>query len=303
MKKVVLMFIICFLGFSFCEAENLVNINTATLAQLDELTGIGPKYAQAIIDNRPYASVDDLLRVKGIGEKTLAKIKEQGLACVNCETKIEENSENKPETEKTKTETNIYPAGILLNEVLSSSNGSDETGEWIEVFNSNNFEVDLSGWKIKDTAGTSKTFEISKKVPALGFLVFTRPETKITLNNDGDGLVLQNPNNEIIDSVEFSKSAKGVSFARFSSGWQQTNNPTPGSKNIESQKNSSKALSKTEKSVNNILEEDLTASLNQNVSKTNNPWFLFLTAVIITIISALIVLFIKIKFNKTNVRT
>jgi competence protein ComEA len=52
-----------------------VNINTATLAELDTLPGIGPKTAQLIVDGRPYATVDDLLRVKGIGPATLAKIK------------------------------------------------------------------------------------------------------------------------------------------------------------------------------------------------------------------------------------
>ncbi len=53
----------------------LVNINTATLDELDTLPGVGPKTAQLIVDGRPYATVDDLLRVKGIGPATLAKIK------------------------------------------------------------------------------------------------------------------------------------------------------------------------------------------------------------------------------------
>lgn len=61
---------------------NGVDVNTASLAQLDTLTGIGPVYAQRIIDGRPYSSVDDLLRVSGIGPVTLQKIKNQGLAYV-----------------------------------------------------------------------------------------------------------------------------------------------------------------------------------------------------------------------------
>lgn len=52
-----------------------VNLNTATLEELDTLPGVGPKTAQLIVDGRPYATVDDLLRVKGIGPATLAKIK------------------------------------------------------------------------------------------------------------------------------------------------------------------------------------------------------------------------------------
>lgn len=52
-----------------------LDINRATAAELDALKGIGPAKAQAIIEDRDkngkYASVDDLLRVKGIGEKLL----------------------------------------------------------------------------------------------------------------------------------------------------------------------------------------------------------------------------------------
>lgn len=53
-----------------------VNLNTATLAELDTLPGVGPKTAQLIVDSRPYAKVDDLLKVKGIGPATLAKLRE-----------------------------------------------------------------------------------------------------------------------------------------------------------------------------------------------------------------------------------
>jgi len=56
-------------------AGALVDLNRATEAQLEALPGIGPKMAAAIIQGRPYGSVDDLLRVKGIGEVTLAKLR------------------------------------------------------------------------------------------------------------------------------------------------------------------------------------------------------------------------------------
>lgn len=57
-----------------------VDINRATAAELDGLKGIGPAKAQAIVEDRekngPFATVDDLLRVRGIGEKLLAGFKE-----------------------------------------------------------------------------------------------------------------------------------------------------------------------------------------------------------------------------------
>ncbi len=58
-----------------------ININSATAAELDSLSGIGPTKAQAIIDyrnqNGPFRSIDDLLNVTGIGPKTLETIRDQ----------------------------------------------------------------------------------------------------------------------------------------------------------------------------------------------------------------------------------
>jgi len=52
-----------------------IDINSASAAQLETLPGIGPSKAIAIIDNRPYASVDDLERVPGIGAKTVDQLR------------------------------------------------------------------------------------------------------------------------------------------------------------------------------------------------------------------------------------
>ncbi|GAA3531267.1 hypothetical protein AFL01nite_17610 [Aeromicrobium flavum] len=58
----------------------LVNLNTADLVALDELPGVGPVTAQAIVswreENGPFRSVEDLLDVKGIGEATLAELRD-----------------------------------------------------------------------------------------------------------------------------------------------------------------------------------------------------------------------------------
>jgi competence protein ComEA len=53
-----------------------VNINTADKAALDALPEIGPVKAQAIIDGRPYKTIEDIMKVSGIKEKTFEKIKD-----------------------------------------------------------------------------------------------------------------------------------------------------------------------------------------------------------------------------------
>jgi competence ComEA-like helix-hairpin-helix protein len=81
-----LIFLILIFSFSFVYAEcssGQIDINTASLADLEKIAGIGPVYAQRIIDLRPYAIMDDLEKVKGIGPATLEKIKSQGFACIS----------------------------------------------------------------------------------------------------------------------------------------------------------------------------------------------------------------------------
>jgi DNA uptake protein ComE-like DNA-binding protein len=53
----------------------LVDLNTASNRQLQNVPGIGVQLAARIVAGRPYRSVDDLLRVSGIGPKLLAKLR------------------------------------------------------------------------------------------------------------------------------------------------------------------------------------------------------------------------------------
>src|SRR5262245_51893354 len=65
-------------GTSRAEVEQRIDINTATAAELATLPGIGDSKAKAIVEYRaadPFQTVDDLKKVKGIGDKTLEQLR------------------------------------------------------------------------------------------------------------------------------------------------------------------------------------------------------------------------------------
>ena len=58
-----------------------VNINTAAVDELQTLPGIGKAYAERIVEyrqkNGPFKKVEDLMNVKGIGEKSFERLKDR----------------------------------------------------------------------------------------------------------------------------------------------------------------------------------------------------------------------------------
>ena len=65
-------------AFAAATPAGKVNLNTASVSQLEDLPGIGPALAARIVEHRQkngaFKSVEDVMAVKGIGEKNFAKI-------------------------------------------------------------------------------------------------------------------------------------------------------------------------------------------------------------------------------------
>lgn len=61
-------------------AAEKININTAGSAELQQLPRVGPKVAQRILDyrdqNGKFSRIEDLMKVRGIGEKTFEGLKD-----------------------------------------------------------------------------------------------------------------------------------------------------------------------------------------------------------------------------------
>src|SRR3989344_3690289 len=260
MKKWVLFFLFLILPL-FAFAANKVEINTASLQQLDEIIGIGPALAQIIVDARPFYLLDDLLKVKGIGEKTLQKIKEQALAYVAGQNQQPIQTATPTPmpppaltTTLPPTPAIIYPDGVFINEILPSPAGPDETDEWIELYNSNSSDVDLQSWKIQDTEGTITSYVFGKNAKITSQWNWNSNLTPGTIN---------------------------ITIT-------QTSKVLP-----NTQKTDTTYLAAAAESINSIFGNSGNAPQQQS-----NPWFLFFIAIGITIISAVIILLVKFKLKK-----
>ncbi len=77
-QMLVLMLLVVVFAAGPVIAAEKININTATVEELETLPRIGAKTAAAIVEYRkahPFKTVDGLTEVKGIGEKTLEKLR------------------------------------------------------------------------------------------------------------------------------------------------------------------------------------------------------------------------------------
>nr|WP_298380467.1 helix-hairpin-helix domain-containing protein [uncultured Halomonas sp.] len=68
-------------GLSDGRGYHCIDLNRALPSELDRLPNVGPARAQDIIGGRPWASVDDLTRINGIGSARVEEIRQSGLVC------------------------------------------------------------------------------------------------------------------------------------------------------------------------------------------------------------------------------
>ena len=176
-----------------------------------------------------------------------------------------------------------YPSNIFFNEILPSPEGSDSENEYVEIFNNNEFSVNLLNWTLKDTQGSIKKYIFPNTVvKSKSFLILYRPQTKITLNNATDGLELLNPNNKVVDQITYESAPKAESYNK-GEPWKWSNAPTPGKQNTITQENLE------------IKPNNLGANIvKQPIKKTDSNFtLLFSLALIVCLIFGLIVFLVN----------
>ena len=166
---------------------------------------------------------------------------------------------------------------IIITEFLPNPEDSDKDNEFIEIYNKGEIKVSLGGWILEDKMGKVKIFEIDEKVEikAGSYQVFYSDETKITLNNSGDGVVLKDDKNNIIDETPVSASAKEDQAYALdeNENWTWTLRPTAGRKNIIEEENKVSDI-KQEETETNDDEDNTDVDIQQDdfasENKSNN---------------------------------
>jgi len=163
---------------------------------------------------------------------------------------------NKAEDVPEETVNYDYSDGIILTEVLPDPEGSDNklNYEWIEIYNDSTKEVNLRGWTIDDIQGKgSKPYIINedRKIKPKEYLVFSKEETNVILNNTADEVNIIWPDGSVEDSISYKKPKEGFSYALLDSGkWNWTSKPSPGKENLYIEEDE-----KTDKGAEKVLSE------------------------------------------------
>ncbi len=116
------------------------------------------------------------------------------------------------------------PGDIVVTEFLNDADAvSDVPGEWLEIYNTTNNDIDLDGWVLRDDGTNSYTFSGTLLVPANSYFVmgrgpqdtsvnggvnldFSYGDGSFTLGNGDDEIVLENPSAVEIDRVNYGSS-------------------------------------------------------------------------------------------------
>jgi phosphatidylserine/phosphatidylglycerophosphate/cardiolipin synthase-like enzyme len=139
----------------------------------------------------------------------------------------------------------VYPSDLVINEVMSNPWPSDDNaswpgGEWVEVFNSGNTDMDLTGWSVQDAAGNILDFDSNHLI---GSAIIGAGETRIiavngsgssgVLNNGVETLSLYWPNGTKAQQITWTDTEAGFALVEDTSSqyWTYAAYPTPNASN------------------------------------------------------------------------
>lgn len=167
-----------------------------------------------------------------------------------------------------------YSKAVIISEFMPNPQGKDPGKEWVELLNTSNSEVDLSGWKLDDEGkegvlGSSAfIFPDGIKVPPNQYHIQVLTGINFDLDNTkGDALRLFWPNNTLVDQVVYTADVEEeVSFAKKGDNFELSQTPTPGKANefgTIPKVSDEKAQTETKESPKVVVENESTQELRE----------------------------------------
>ena len=123
--------------------------------------------------------------------------------------------------------------GVVINEVLASNvaGATDEAGDfedWVELYNNNNFDVNLSGFHLSDDGGVLDkwTFPSGTTIAANGYLIVWADNEAAEgplhaswkLSNGGESVIFSNQLSQVLDQAAFGNQGADTAYARIPNG-------------------------------------------------------------------------------------
>lgn len=122
---------------------------------------------------------------------------------------------------------------IMISEVFPNPEGSDSEREFIELYNRENSDVSLKGWKLGDASKKRYTFD-AETISGNTYMTVYRSDSGIALNNSGaEEVKLFDPSGTLHASMSYSGTVpEEESYIEVEDGWQWTTLVTPNKENV-----------------------------------------------------------------------
>jgi PKD repeat protein len=140
-----------------------------------------------------------------------------------------EESSSAPEEDKEEEKINIS-GKIRINEIFPNPKNEDE--EYIELYNSENFDIDLENWTLRDKSKTGKyVFPKNSEIKSGEYLLVKKEDYKFALNNSNEELTLFDNDGKEISKLSYASSKENLSLGLDKDTWRWSKYLTPNEKN------------------------------------------------------------------------
>lgn len=155
---------------------------------------------------------------------------------------------------------------LEITELLPNPTGNDDApmpaGEYIEIYNPSESQIDLEGYYFLDaqqnklTISQNTTLDTTTIQPNSLKVIYRNTNTKFSLNNDKDTIYLYDTQSNLIDSVSYNQTKENLSVSKIDGVWTLSP-PTPGTPN------------KITQPTQEITQEDKSCSYNINIQSSD----------------------------------